>query len=154
MTDTQRVQYNHFRTGDPHLDPWQPAKDAPPTVNPGPKEARAPSGPVADMFQQQDARINAVEAAIGRLQEQQNSSTASTDTRLQQVESAVNTHVSQTQQAFESIRKEQSSMHQTIAQAMNQQEQRIASSFDELKQLFLNGRGSKRPPEGETDMRE
>ena len=157
MTDLQRTQYNLFHTGDPHHDPWLPAKDMQPkpsTVPTGPKEGRGPSGPVADMFQQQDARLHAVEAAISRIQDQQNASAASTDTRLQQVESAVNTHVTQTQQAFESIRKEQNSMHQTIAQAMNQQEQRIASSFDELKQLFLNGRGSKRLPEAETDMRE
>ena len=161
--DVSKAPVNFFRVGDPHMDPWQPPTDHPvktqhPVGPAGPstsKEVRAPTGPVVDIFQQQEARIHAVEAAIGRLQEQQTAAAASTDHRMQQLETTVKTHVTNTQQAFDNIHQEQTNMHQSIAQAMNQQEQRIANSFDELKQLFLSTRNNKRPAEeDETPMRE
>eukprot|EP00435_Cladocopium_sp_Y103_P067838 s63_g30.t1 len=61
-----------FKTGDPFMDPWTKPTTAGPDKGPpsGAPAAstRAVEGPVADKFQQQDVRIQAIEAAVGQLQ--------------------------------------------------------------------------------------
>ena len=117
-----------------------------------PVESRQPTGPVASMFNQQDARIQAVESALSKLQENQNTTTAQMENRFLQIESNMQTQAHQTQQGFEALRAEQTNMHQSLAAAMTQQDERIASSFDELKRLFMQSR--KRTADEGHEMRE
>ena len=147
---------NVFRTGDPHMDPWKPRGT---TAGPEPAESsksaetRQVTGPVTTMFQQQEARILAVETALGKIQESQNTFSTQAESRFLQIESNIQQHAHNTQQGFEALRTEQTNMHQSLATAMTQQDERIASSFDELKRLFLSTARKRSADDGQ-EMRE
>lgn len=152
----KKLASNAFKNGDPFHDPW--ASYAPFTSNvssaasvptPFPEgtataSSRSATGPVANLLQQQEDRLHAVETMMGKLQEQQTDTVQTMESKFKTFGEQMNQHVQTTKQHFEFMQKENMSLHQTIAQAMQQQDQRIATSFDELKSLFLANRGVKR----------
>ena len=146
---------NIFKMGDPFSDPWTPAVRMPAGTAEVPKtEPRSTTGPVAENFQQHDKRITAVEEAIQRLQDTQTASTAQLDNRFQCLDQKLQQHAATTQTRFENMHQETVGMHQALQQALSQQDNRIAASFDEIKQLFLTAKGTKRAPDSEERMRE
>lgn len=148
-----------FKTGDPYMDPWMKQKPHTPAVSKeatlmtaatakAPQEAsqRQPDGPIQEMFQQQDNRIQAIETAMTQLQATQQQKATDTDAKLTQLGQTLSQHMTLSSQNFDQIYTEQKSMTQSIAQAMQRQDDRLAQSMDELKALFLQSRGIKRPP--------
>ena len=100
---------NVFRMGDPHMDPWKPAGTPGDTSKK--TDTRPPTGPVANLLDQQEARIHAVETAINKLQTQSHAQSTQAEARFLQIESTVQTHATQTKQGFEALRAEQVHMH-------------------------------------------
>ena len=98
------------------------------------------------MFQQQDNRIQAIETAMTQLQATQQQKATDTDAKLTQLGQTLSQHMTLSSQNFDQIYTEQKSMTQSIAQAMQRQDDRLAQSMDALKALFLQSRGIKRPP--------
>ena len=147
---------NAFQQGDPLYDPWEnyapspnvvssvAATSLPTTENPSSVSSRSTTGPVASLLQQQEDRLHVVEEMMGKLQEQQTSTVQTMENRFKDIGEQLNSHVQTTKQGFDFMQKENVHLHQTIANALQQQDQRIASSFDELKSLFLANRGVKR----------
>ena len=124
---------NAFRMGDPHMDPWKTKPDAMDKKT----EPRQPTGPVTNLLQQQEARIHAVESALTKIQQQQHTQQTQSEARFLQIESTVQNHANATKQSFDTLRTEQVQMHQSLATAMANQDEKMASNFDELKRLFL-----------------
>lgn len=159
---------NVFRHGDPQYDPWatyaptNSAASGTSTIStPYPDghsstSSRSATGPVANLLQQQEDRLHVVETMMGKLQEQQTSTIQTMENKFKAVGDQLNQHVQTTKQGFEFMQKENVNLHQTIAQALQQQDQRIATSFDELKALFLSNRGVKRttPERADEDIAE
>lgn len=116
----------------------------PSTENSSCASGRSTTGPVASLLQQQEDRLHVVEEMMGKLQEQQTTTVQTMEHRFKDIGDQLNSHVQTTKQGFEFMQKENVNLHQTIAQALQQQDQRIATSFDELKTLFMNTRGVKR----------
>ena len=150
---------NAYQQGDPYHDPWAsyaPSMPSVPTVAspsvPFPDSAssapnRSVTGPVANLLQQQEDRLHVVETMMGKLQEQQTGTIQTMESRFKEFNEQLSQHVQTTKQGFEYMQRENVNLHQTIAQALQQQDLRIASSFDELKSLFLANRGVKRAKE-------
>ena len=144
-----------FRTGDPFMDPWKlagaekPLPGQPPLV-----AARVLEGPVADKFQQQDVRLQAMESAMHQLQTAHQQLATNTETQMATFGQTLTQHVTQATQHFENIYGEQKSMTQSIATALQRQDDRLATSIDELKQLFLQSRGVKRTNQPAEDSME
>lgn len=107
-------------------------------------EQRTLSGPFADMFQQQDSRIKSVETMVAQLNETQNANKQALETQFASLDTRLMQHVTQTQAGFEHITQENANMQRSIADALGQQEERMARSFDDLKNIFLQNRGTKR----------
>ena len=106
------------------------------------------------MFQQHDTRIQAVEAALQQLQDTQNAANTQLETKINTLGQTVQHNAEQTQHRFEALHQEQVGMHQALTQALHKQDTRIAASFDEIKQLFMSTKGTKRGPDEEEHMRE
>eukprot|EP00435_Cladocopium_sp_Y103_P054554 s48_g17.t1 len=156
--DKQATQAAIFKSGDPFLDPWSKQQPVPPnpntlttststpsrgtTANP----ARQTDGPIREMFQQQDTRISAIETAMTQLQTAQQQRDAEADQKIHQLGQTLSQHMTMTSSNFEQLYGEQKSMSQSLAAAFQRQDERLASSMDELKSLFLQTRGTKRPP--------
>ena len=141
----------------PNEDPWQlwianqkskqprSAEDARPPNLPTPyPEQRSLTGPFADMFQQQDSRIKTVETMVAQLNESQTTQKHMLETQLQTLDTRLTQHVTQTQAGFEHIHQENHNMQRNIADALGKQEERMAKSFEDLKTIFLQNRGTKR----------
>ena len=154
-TDKQKTA-NVYQNGDPYHDPWAsyasshsatasvasvptPFQDGISTAS-----SRSATGPVANLLQQQEDRLHAVETMMGKLQDQQTHAAQDMERKFKNFGDQLNQHVQTTKQGFDFMQKENHNLHQTIAQALQQQDQRIANSFDELKTLFLANRGVKR----------
>lgn len=143
---------NVFRVGDPFHDAW--ATYAPTQVVatevPMPSQSkqappdRPPTGPIADLLQQQDDRIHVVESLVAKLQETHQETAQTVEQRFQNLEETVAKTSHSTQQQLEAVHAEHRALHNTIAVAMQKNEDKFASSFDELKALFLSSRGTKR----------
>ena len=150
---------NAFQQGDPYHDPWASYAPSMPSVPavasssvPFPDSAssgpnRTVTGPVANLLQQQEDRLHVVETMMGKLQEQQTGTIQTMDSRFKEFNEQLSQHVQTTKQGFEYMQRENVNLHQTIAQALQQQDLRIATSFDELKSLFMANRGVKRAKE-------
>ena len=126
-----------FHTGDPHMDPWTPASLRTSAAESKTTEPRSVAGPVTALFQQQDSRIQAMETMLKGMQDNQQQVVAQTEARFLQVENTIQQNAALTQTNFDSVRHEQQQLNQSLAHAMQQQEERLANSFDELKQLLL-----------------
>eukprot|EP00438_Fugacium_kawagutii_P028751 Skav229651 [mRNA] locus=scaffold649:392999:397600:- [translate_table: standard] len=132
------------RQGDPHYDPWAPAAKA---LQPTARASMDPSkdtGPVAEMFQQQSDRIKAIEDAVTTMQEQHVKTAEAMDTRYQGLQEALSSHVQATTKNIEYLHTEHKQLHQTLHGAIQKQEERLVTSFEELKNIFLSTRGMKR----------
>eukprot|EP00438_Fugacium_kawagutii_P005393 Skav210138 [mRNA] locus=scaffold1493:174319:179500:- [translate_table: standard] len=125
----------------------QKSTNAPGLVLAGPKLSSLANAtsPVAGMFQQQDNRIQTLEQAVQKLQVSQADAAKQIQTRQQVMEEQFQQHVHHTKQGMDWLNQEQQNIHQTISVAMQKQEERLATAFDELKVLFQ--RGMKRTPE-------
>eukprot|EP00438_Fugacium_kawagutii_P034465 Skav200258 [mRNA] locus=scaffold128:283007:284653:+ [translate_table: standard] len=142
-----------FKTGDPYYDPWKTftpttgTDDSPHMTDVSsatPPQTRQVQGPIAERMQLQDSRIQAVEQALANLQEQNTQQHQHTDTRIATLTNHLQHHVQTTQEHFDHLHTENQQLSRTIADAMQAQEQRMAASFDELRNLLLRPRGTKR----------
>ena len=105
---------------------------------------RPPTGPIADLLQQQDERIHAVENLVAKLQDTHQENAKEVEQRFHHLEDTVAKTSHSTQQQLEAVHAEHRALHNTIAVAMQKNEEKFASGFDELKALFLSSRGIKR----------
>jgi hypothetical protein len=96
------------------------------------------------MFQQQDSRILAIETAMNQFQQTYQSNSQAMDAKVGQIEQTLNQHMTMTSSNLEQLYGEQKTMTQSIATALQRQDDRLAASMDELKSLFLQSRGVKR----------
>ena len=144
---------NVFREGDPYMDPWkQDISDArQAATEPSVLAAPRSPGPVSDLFQQQGSRLQALETAVAKIHDAQAQHAISTDKKIAHVSDQLTGHIADTKHSIEHLHKEQISMTQSIAQALQKQDDRLASSMDELKFLFLQSRGIKRNNDGDLD---
>lgn len=147
---SKAVRPNIFRTGDPFHDAWATYTPSSPSDVPmpcPPKQSfpeRPPTGPIADLLQQQDERIHAVENLVAKLQDTHQENAKEVEQRFHHLEDTVAKTSHSTQQQLEAVHAEHRALHNTIAVAMQKNEEKFASGFDELKALFLSSRGIKR----------
>eukprot|EP00438_Fugacium_kawagutii_P030625 Skav219541 [mRNA] locus=scaffold556:85157:86998:- [translate_table: standard] len=131
-----------FKLGDPFYDPWKPASSS---------EAKpmhtTVSGPTQTHLEQHDKQLLALEAAVQKIQENQEQQEASAQTRFAQIETQVQKNHHDTQQAFHNFQVE---FERSLSKAMSEQDRRITSGMEELKQLFL--RNEKRKAENSDEM--
>ena len=111
-----------FKTGDPFMDPWQSAPAA--TVS------KIESGPTEKYLQQHDQQIRSLEQAVQDLQIMAKENVKQQDEKFQKIETQIQSQANHTQAVLHSF-------ESSLAQALSQQEGRISSSMDELKQLIL-----------------
>ena len=119
-------------------------------VLPEAAQSRPTEGPIQEMFQLQDTRILAIEPAMTQLQAAQQKQATDSDAKIQQLGQTLSQHMPVSTSNFEQLYSEQKSMSQSIATAMQRQDERLAQSMDELKSLFLQARGIKRPSDANT----
>eukprot|EP00438_Fugacium_kawagutii_P005100 Skav221530 [mRNA] locus=scaffold1248:339768:341246:- [translate_table: standard] len=134
---------NPYRLGDPYMDPW--ASSVKTTDD---NAARKIEGPVSTMLQQQGTRIQNLEDALQKIHTEQQANMQTLNEKQDALNQVVTQHVAHTQQGFDHVAQEHRSIHDTIARAMQKQDERLAATFDDLKQLFLTTRGQKRGSEG------
>ena len=111
-----------YRTGDPFLDPWQSSATSS-TIKPE-------SGPTEKYLQQHDQQIKKLEHAVQELQTMAKDNVKQQDEKFHKIETQMQAQANHTQAVLQSF-------ESSLAQAMAQQENRISSSMDELKQLLL-----------------
>lgn len=147
-----------FKVGDPFMDPWSKSKETPSREqkqdNPAaaPQEPRALTGPVEDRLTQQDARLAAMESTLHKMEQQQLEAQQTNETKIAALEHSCQAQAQVTQQTIDQIHRDHQSLSTSIAQAFSQQDTRLASALDELKSLYLAGRGTKRhDPEAQSD---
>ena len=152
---------NIFRSGDPFHDAWAsytpsklPSQEVPmPSCVKNPIPDRQPTGPVANLLQQQDERIHAVETLVAKMQDTQQANAQAVDQRFLGLEETVAKSSLSTQQQLEAVHAEHRALHTTLAVAMQKNEEKFATGFDELKALFLSSRGTKRQvPEEDEEL--
>ena len=149
----QQKGYDPFRTGDPYADPWTSysgqsiaAENSKPFVPSKPaKSADLTSGPIGTQFQQQESRIQAVEQAIHQLQGTQQTFQDNTNGKFSALEAQINQQNHDQIQAIATLQESQKKMHDSLANALQNQDTRITNAFDDLRQIFLSqNRGKKR----------
>lgn len=149
-----------FRTGEPFSDPWSSytgqriPQDASKSSIPArhPKTADTTPGPIGAQFQQQETRIQAVEQALQQLQGSQQKFQETTDGKFSALEAQINQQNHDQIQAITTLQDSQKQMHDSLAQALQNQDSRISNAFDDLRQLFLSQqRGKKRPGDDQDD---
>eukprot|EP00438_Fugacium_kawagutii_P033910 Skav231154 [mRNA] locus=scaffold1736:37556:41437:- [translate_table: standard] len=96
-------------------------------------------GPTTQLIQHQDAKIAALEQAMGQLRQDVTQATAGQDQRLQTVEKQIQDNHHQTNQVLHALKQD---FQQTLTAAMQQQDSKLTSHMAELRSLFV--RGSKR----------
>jgi len=126
-----------FKSGDPFLDPWQPSVPS--------NASKVETGPTEKYLQQHDQQIKNLEQAVHDLQILAKDNAKQQEEKFQKIESQVQSQASHTQAVLHSF-------ESSLAQALSQQEVRISSSMDELKQLIL--RNDKRPRAQQDDIEE
>lgn len=140
------------------MDPWSKSKETPSREqkqdNPAaaPQEPRALTGPVEDRLTQQDARLAAMESTLHKMEQQQLEAQQTNETKIAALEHSCQAQAQVTQQTIDQIHRDHQSLSTSIAQAFSQQDTRLASALDELKSLYLAGRGTKRhDPEAQSN---
>jgi hypothetical protein len=93
---------------------------------------------------------------MNQFQSAQQQRDAESDKKIHQLNQTLSQHMTMTSTNFEQLYGEQKSMSQSIATALQRQDERLANSMDELKSLFLQTRGIKRAsaPADEMDEHE
>lgn len=87
----------------------------------------------------------AIETAMTAMKEDQTATKTKTEDIQQRIDEQFQQHVQQTKQGFDYLAGENHSLQQTVADAMAKRETKLTQSFEELKYLFLQIRGTKRP---------
>ena len=146
-------QGNIFRQGDPWADPWAKAiasndKRASTTPTPRPMQnepsgsqtfpeasqtTRPLQGPVASQFQYQEQRLQALETTVQQIQNDQKRHNTEHTNQFQQLEKQFLSHQADTKQGIAQLVND----NKDFKQALLQQDQRLANSFDEIKKMFL-----------------
>ena len=109
-----------------------------------PADHRSATGPVAGRLQQQDDRIHAIETLVAEIQHEQKQVKTQMDTKFHQVDQQIQAQIQETRTGFQHMQQEHTSLQGSIAHALQKQEEKMATSFDELKSLFRSARGQKR----------
>ena len=107
-------------------------------------EPRSVTGPTAARLQQQDDRIHAIETLVADMQKEQKQTKVQSDTKFQHVDQQIQAQIQETRTGFQHMQQEHTSLQGSIAHALQKQEEKMATSFDELKNLFRSARGQKR----------
>ena len=111
-----------YKMGDPFLDPWQSAAASSIT--------KPESGPTEKSLHQHDQQIKQLEHAVQELQTMAKDNVKQQDEKFHKIETQMQSQANHTQAVLQSF-------ESSLAQALSQQETRISSSMDELKQLLL-----------------
>eukprot|EP00438_Fugacium_kawagutii_P013865 Skav228405 [mRNA] locus=scaffold3824:107632:111723:- [translate_table: standard] len=130
---------NAFRLGDPHMDPWAKPANATPVTQ----------GASSQRFDHQEQRIDTLEKSLRQIQEQCQQQSADTNTRFAALDQNLQQHAQQTQNAFQTLRQD---FKNTLHQALSQQDQRYATTMDEIKQLLLRAEKRKQPDSDSEDL--
>eukprot|EP00438_Fugacium_kawagutii_P005228 Skav208685 [mRNA] locus=scaffold6485:1060:4992:+ [translate_table: standard] len=134
---------NPFKQGDPYFDPWARTRAATDLSAPS-SEQVTDQGPVAAMFDSQNARIKEIEGAMAKMQESHTQAIQSLDTKCQGIQQSLTQHVQTTDTKLDYLHQESQQLHQTLAGALAKQDDRLAASLEEMKQLLVASRGMKR----------
>ena len=121
-----------FKTGDPFMDPWQTPSFS--------SSSKVESGPTEKYLQQHDQQIKNLEQAVQELQTMTKDTVKQQDEKFQKIETQMQQQANHTQAVLQSF-------ESSLAQALAQQEGRISSSMDELKQLLLRKDKRSRQPD-------
>lgn len=150
-----------YRTGDPHYDPWRPyassnttaqTSDAASVKTTSSTEPRQVAGPVAQRLDQQDARLQAIETAMVNIRDEHQQKQKQTDQFQTNMQTQLQSHIDQTAKAFEFMNEEHRILQRTVSTAMEKQENKLCTSFEELKRLVIeSSRGTKRVAEDDLD---
>ncbi len=111
-----------YKMGDPFMDPWQSAAASSIT--------KPESGPTEKSLHQHDQQIKQLEHAVQELQTMAKDNVKQQDEKFHKIETQMQSQANHTQAVLQSF-------ESSLAQALSQQETRISSSMDELKQLLL-----------------
>eukprot|EP00438_Fugacium_kawagutii_P029392 Skav213044 [mRNA] locus=scaffold844:826791:828746:+ [translate_table: standard] len=143
VTSTDSKERNAFRTGDPFADPW--AASAASRAAPS-----ASTGPTTDQLDNHSRRLNQLEETMQKFQQDQQAAHKQTTDRIQNVEMQVQSFHDTTQQAFQTLRAD---FQSTLKSALQNQDSKVQSTFDEIKQLLLRKDKRKtQEPEEDDDM--
>eukprot|EP00438_Fugacium_kawagutii_P035058 Skav236665 [mRNA] locus=scaffold338:169296:173474:+ [translate_table: standard] len=129
---------NVFRQGDPFLDPWT-----------RPSPAASTAGPSTKRFDHQEQRLDALEQNLRTMQTQVQQANTEQQTRITNLEGVVHQQAVQTQAAFQTM---QTDFDNTLRQALATQENRLATSMAEIKQLLLRRDKRKSTSESDEDL--
>lgn len=120
-------------------------------------ESRSVSGPIAEWLQIQDSKLQEMEATIKDLKMDQDKQFTKLSTQNKHMEEQLQQQAQQMHSSFDFLRNEQQSLSKTVSDAMEKQEHKLTQTFEDLKLLLANQRGTKRgePEKGdEEDMTE
>lgn len=125
-----------FRTGDPHMDPWSnPSKTSAPSASTSASNnVQVPAGPTSTHLAQHDKQIQQLETAMQALQHEQQLHTKHMDQKMQSIEQQIHQQAEHTSNAFTTLRHD---FESTLTTALAQQDTKITSSLEDLKQIFL-----------------
>lgn len=130
-----------FRQGGPFFDPWKQAASATASVASG-----STAGPTTDQLDNHDRRLVQLEQTMQQLQKEQTEANKQADARMQVMEGQVQSLHETTQQAFNTLRTD---FQTTLNTALQTQDVKVQSTFDEIKQLLL--RKDKRKSDSRSD---
>ena len=136
-----------FRQGDPFLDAWAQWKptsshtsSAPPSVS---NKADSTVGPTTSRLDLQDKKIQELQQAVEKIQVDSKQKSSDDDRRFTTIETHIARNHEEVQSSFQALRTD---FESTLHRAMSAQDNKINTTMDEIKALFL--RGSKRPQSG------
>lgn len=138
------VPTNTFRIGDPFQDPWSGWKSSAAPSSATQPKTESIVGPTASKLDHQDQQIKSLEVAIEKMQIQNDKKNAEMETRLSAMDHKINSNHEQVQQSFHTLRGD---FENTLHRALAAQDNRITSTMEEIKQLFLRGPKRKEPSE-------
>eukprot|EP00438_Fugacium_kawagutii_P003437 Skav200190 [mRNA] locus=scaffold2383:195121:199644:+ [translate_table: standard] len=134
------------------LDPWagftpttRPQQAAPSQVH----VSRASVGPVETRFQEQEARITAIQQNLDKLAQNQQSSHAEVQHNMARLEQQQTLQATQMQSAFKQL---QSEIDKNLSNTLQQHAKVADTQFQELKRMFMDSQKRKTPAEGDEPM--
>eukprot|EP00438_Fugacium_kawagutii_P005579 Skav228725 [mRNA] locus=scaffold1830:282844:287556:- [translate_table: standard] len=135
---------NPFRSGDPWMDPWAGASQTPTPAQP------PTTGATANRLEAQDKKIEDLHQAISKLTDNQQAVVANVEQRLHNFETNIQTFQSQSEQAFCTFNRQD--FETTVANALKNQDQKLQTSMDEIKNLLLRREKRKTAEEDDDEM--
>lgn len=128
--DTSTTATNAFRLGDPMFDPWKASATAAASSS----QQQQATGPTTQRLDHQEQRLDELEKTVRDFHSQAQKQSQEHTRRLDCLETTMQSHAQQTQQAFQTMRTD---FESTLYQALQQTESRFAGSLSEIKQLLL-----------------